>query len=170
MHVNVLNLIYEHENSNICCGIPKSESSTLHIVRLIRIDSLMQEEDTLPFQSILWNRHIDCDILCINDKCEKCLLYIHRTQKSLQRKNNKLLVLAAAKAPITITPPIRVKLALQNQKLKCKQLEEKISVMRESIEQSSVDVDDGLSKDFIDIFSKEESNDVSPFMNLWQQQ
>ena len=43
--------------------------------------------------------------------------------------------------------------------------------MRESIEQSSVDVDDGLSKDFIDIFSKAESKDVSPFMNLtWKQQ
>ena len=39
-NVNVLHLIYELENSNICCDIQKSESSTFHIVPL-SIDPLM---------------------------------------------------------------------------------------------------------------------------------
>lgn len=62
------------------------------------------------------------------------------------------------------------RLTIQHQQLKCSQLEEKLHQMEIELKKSSINVDDQLSDDFINIFGQNSKN-VTPFMNLfWQQQ
>ena len=74
------------------------------------------------------------------------------------------------KAPVSSTHPTRIKLALQEQRLKVKQLEEQLIEMREELYKSSIVVDDSLDKDILTIMS-EQSREMTPFMQLfWQDQ
>ena len=87
----------------------------------------------------------------------------------MQQKRS--LLPAKPKAPVSLTSPLRLKKTLQVQRLKCAQLQKRISEMTVELKKSSCSVDHDLSKDLIQIFSKADQSNVTPFMNLfWQQQ
>ena len=66
--------------------------------------------------------------------------------------------------------PERLKLTIQQHRLECKQLKERIDEMQRSITEKSQPVYSELSKDFVKIFS-ERKEDVPPFMKLfWEEQ
>ena len=73
-------------------------------------------------------------------------------------------------APISQTSAAIIKLTLQNQRLRCSQLESEIEKMRNELANSSVKIDHEMSNDFVKILSNAGEN-LTPFMNLfWQQQ
>ena len=75
------------------------------------------------------------------------------------------------KVPVSLMSPDRIKLTLQDQRLKCEQLQEKIDDMAIELKKSSFSVDNKLSGDLIQVFSNAERSNVTDFMNLcWQQQ
>ena len=57
------------------------------------------------------------------------------------------------KAPISLTSPTRLKLTMQQERLKCKQLKVEISKMKTEIEKASKTVDKNLNEDLCKIFS-----------------
>ena len=64
-----------------------------------------------------------------------------------------------------------MKFTLQNQRLKCKQLEQDIADMKASLETKSKDISPELAKDFASLFTGCDKNDVPPFMKLfWEEQ
>ena len=72
---------------------------------------------------------------------------------------------------LKFTSPERIKLTLQNQRLKCKQLEQDIADMKTSLEMKSKDISPELAKDFTSLFTGCDKNDVPPFMKLfWGEQ
>ena len=78
---------------------------------------------------------------------------------------------AKLKAPISKTAPERIKLALQEQQLKCAKLEKELEEMKIEIENASIAVDDEMSKDVVSMLSKISNKEMTPFMQLfWQQQ
>ena len=77
---------------------------------------------------------------------------------------------AKLKAPISRTAPERIKLALQEQWLKCTKLEKEFKEMKIEIENTSIAVDDEISKDVVTIFLKISNKEMTPFMQLfWQE-
>ena len=87
-----------------------------------------------------------------------------------RRKRARENVPASHKAPVSVTSPNRIKLALQAQGFKCKQLEHEIEKMKTEVDQKSVPVTNDLSNDLLNIIS-ENVDKMTPFMKLfWDQQ
>ena len=78
---------------------------------------------------------------------------------------------AKPKARVSLTSPDRIKLTLQNQRLKCAQLQRKIDDMAIELQKLSFSVDHELSEDLIQTFSKADRSNVTDFIKFfWQQQ
>ena len=169
-NVNILNITQELSNFNICQGADHQlKSFMIHSVQLCN-DPLF-DDMTNPFPCKVWYRSNDCKVICTPVICIVCSKVIDAKEKSNLKKVQKPLLPASLKAPISLTSPDRVKLTLQNQRLKCKQLEEKIETMKTSLKEQSVPVDRNMSDDLISIFSNTDAKNVTPFMNLfWQEQ
>ena len=72
--------------------------------------------------------------------------------KNQQQKKKK--IEKPAKAPITKTELRRVLQNLQQQRLKCKQLEKKISKMNKELQLNKANVDNTLNKNFLNILNR----------------
>ena len=70
---------------------------------------------------------------------------------------------AKPKARVSLTSPDRIKLTLQNQRLKCAQLQRKIDDMAIELKKLSFSVDHELSGDLIQTFSKADRSNVTDF-------
>ncbi len=71
---------------------------------------------------------------------------------------------AKLKAPISGTSTSRIKLTLNQQRLKCAELQERITEMEIELEKFSVEIDRELSSDFFNILDNAQ---MTPFMNLF---
>ena len=68
------------------------------------------------------------------------------------------------------TDPERIKLTLQEQRLKCAQLEQALFEMRVELEKSRMEIENELSNDFLKILDSADTK-ITPFMKLfWQEQ
>ena len=77
---------------------------------------------------------------------------------------------AKLNAPISRTAPEGIKLALQEQQLKCAKFEKELEEMKIEIEKASIAIDDEMSN-VVSILSNVSNKEMTPFMQLfWQQQ
>ena len=91
-------------------------------------------------------------------------------QNKKKIKGRKLNVPAKANAPVSITHPHHLKLALQQQRLKCKQLEGELTKMKSAIQKSGLVLQSEFSQDIQSIMTGNKEK-LTPFMKLfWQQQ
>ena len=91
-------------------------------------------------------------------------------KKDHKSKGKGLSKPAIVMAPVSKTDPERIKLTLQEQRLKCAELEQELNEMRAAIVKTNIEVDHELSNDFAKIFD-EADDKITPFMSLfWQQQ
>ena len=110
---------------------------------------------------MLYSQESVCDI------CNDYAVHNGAAQKAKQRRLSKP---AHVKAPVSKTDPVRLKLTLQEQRLRCFELERELCEMRSELQKSSVNVDHELSNDFAKLLSSA-NNEITPFMSLfWQQQ
>ena len=73
-------------------------------------------------------------------------------------------------APLSKTSKVRINLSLQQEWLKCKELEGKLEEMNNEIYLNSVNVTESMNNDLIDIMNNV-GKDIPPFMQLfWQEQ
>ena len=73
-------------------------------------------------------------------------------------------------APLSKTSKVRINLALQQERRKCKELEGKLEKMNSEIYLNSVNVTESMNNDLVDIMNNV-GKDISPFMQLfWQEQ
>ena len=71
----------------------------------------------------------------------------------------------------SLTSPTRLKLAMPEERLKCKQLEVDTSKMKAEIEKASKLVEKNLSEDLYKIFSNVDNMKIIPFVKLlWEEQ
>ena len=74
-------------------------------------------------------------------------------------------------APVKFTYLDRIKLTLQHKRLKCKQLEEQIFIMKKALDNDNLIVSPELSTNFQKLFSQSSEKDVPPFSKLfWLEQ
>ena len=108
----------------MCCGVTTTEltSKLYHHVIPINHDS-MQDNDEQQFLYKAYWRSRNCSLLFeqngTSNVCHFCSEYESAANISRKGKENKLLKPAHIKAPISKTDPERVKLTLQEQRLKC---------------------------------------------------
>ena len=175
-NVSVVNLAKSINNFNLCKGISDKSNSSKKILHHVVQKSLVEDSDDgqalIPFNSEIYYRVQSCIILIENSVviCNECRKYENSVLKYEYIKTNKVNEPAKRFAPLTKTNPVRVKLALQNERLKCAQLEKRLHSMRQELTKNNVSINNSLSNDLIDIISKSEVK-LTPFMNLfWQEQ
>ena len=104
------------------------------------------------------------------DACLQCLEYLVSSRKTIKAKERRLSKPANVKAPVSKTDPERIKLTLQEQRLKCAELEQELNEMQAAIVKTNIEVNHELSNDFTKILN-EADDKITPFMSLfWQQQ
>ena len=117
------------------------------------------------------SRCTSCEILTECGQCTSCEDAEKAEKKNLKRKSNSELTPAKLHAPISLTSPERIKLALQEYRLENKQLKTELECMKQEIQKSSVPVSSELSRDLIDIMSNASIKNIPPFMKLfWEEQ
>ena len=164
----------ELESYKLCCGVEASEltSQLFHHVIPINEDPLQEGEQGELFPNKDYWRTKGCDLMNrgeAENACQACADYLVCFEKSTKAK--EMVIPAHAKAPVSKTDPVRIKLTLQEQRLKCAQLEQELTEMRTEILKSNIEVDHQLSNDLTSIFEEANDDKITPFMNLfWQQQ
>ena len=175
-NISVCEIVRELECYKLCCGVEASEltSQLFHHVIPINEDPLQACEQGEQFPSKGFWRSKDCHLMCEKEvgegACPQCLEYLVSSRKTIKAKERRLSKPANVKAPVSKTDPERIKLTLQEQRLKCAELERELNEMRAAIVKTNIEVDHELSNDFTKILD-EADNKVTPFMSLfWQQQ
>ena len=103
-------------------------------------------------------------VLSGEGQCFSCLSLGENFICESKRKVVRLKEPAKLTAPVSFTSSVRLKLTLQQNRLRCKQLEQQIEEMKQSVENNSKDVDPQLHQDFLSLFSGCEEKNVPPFM------
>ena len=99
-----------------------------------------------------------------------CTKYAGCANSAQEVKESRSLKPAHLNAPVSKTDPERIKLTLQEQRLKCAQLEQALIEMCVELEKASMEIDNELSNDFVKILDCANTK-VTPFMKLlWQEQ
>ena len=124
--------------------------------------------DDIPFKSKQYKRPKDCLVL-INDEpvmCKTCLAITTLDRKAKAKKQKLNNTPAQLNEPLSHTHPNRVALALQGEKKKNRDLQQR---MKSEIATKSVMVDNDLSGDINQIM--ENTENMSNFIKLfWEQQ
>ena len=178
-NVTMSNLVKELEGYKLCSGVQTLEltSKLFHHVVPINHDTVSEqeeeaeEEEQQQFPHKGFWRAKGC--LLIQEKeeaCSVCTTYAGCANSAQKAKESRSSKPAHLNAPVTKTDPERIKLTLQEERLKCAQLEQALSEMRVELEKSSMDIDNELSNDFIKILDSADTK-ITPFMKLfWQEQ
>ena len=176
-NITVSELIQAIEEYEVCCGVSEKALNANLINHIIpcKIDPL--SDDLFPYSRQEYQRVIECEILLKKEQCDSCAAFEKKLQwqrkskgRRKGRKGRNLAIPTKLNAPISTTAPEKIKLTLQQQRLKCAQLEERIKEMDAELKASAVQVSDDLGKDLSELFEEQGSN-VTPFMSLfWQEQ
>lgn len=104
------------------------------------------------------------------EACCVCTTYAGCANSAQKAKESRSSKPAHLNAPVSKTDPERIKLTLQELRLKCAQLEQALFEMRVELEKSSMEIDNELSNDFVKILDSADTK-ITPFMKLfWQEQ
>ena len=175
-NVTVRHLITEIESLNLCQATKANQSDEeirCHVLPKIMCLSDDDEDYALnpyPTDSFYRSKHCCLLIEDVNGSCQSCILHDKKVTQLSKLTSKNINEPAKKFAPIKYTNSHRVKLALQNERLKCKQLESELQKMREELKNDTINIDHTLGNDFMDILS-ENNGKITPFMNLfWQEQ
>ena len=102
-----------------------------------------------PSSQTEYSRCTSCDILTECCHCTSCEDAEKAEKKNLKWKSNSELTPAKLHAPISLTSPERITLALQDYRLENKQLKNELESMKQEIQNSSVPVSSELSRDHV---------------------
>ena len=129
----------------------------------LKVNSSFTDE---RFRTKEYYRSEEFTLLCKNNEiCVECI----KLEK--QYKSKTMLTSPAHKfAPLSKASKVRINLALQQERLNCKELKGKLEKMNNEIYLNSVNVTESMNNDLVDITSNV-GKDISPFMQLfWQEQ
>ena len=99
------------------------------------------EDGTTPYHRHEYCRSLNCQVLYYSNQCDHCGEAENYAIKVTKRNSRKFNTPAKFNAPISKTSPGRIKLTLQEQRLKCQQLEDELNRMRNELSANSVAVD-----------------------------
>ena len=136
-NVTVSQLISKLETYDICGGVSLPGTELLTHAVPIKVDMLQEMESQAQVK--LFHRTKQCQALHLNEnQCHNCKLVETKLKKEEIKKSKNINVPAKLNAPLSQTHPNRLKLTIQQQIMKCGQLEEKSDKMRKEVATSGV--------------------------------
>ena len=147
-------------------------SKLFHHVVPINHDSVSdEEEEQQQFRNKGFWRARGCLLIIQGRKvtCSVCTTYaacIDSAKKAKQCRSSKP---AHLNAPVSKTHPERIKLTLQEQRLKCAQLEQALSEMRAELQKSSMEINNDLNNDCMQILDSAGTK-ITPLMKLFYEE
>jgi len=150
-NVTVSSLVKDLENYKVCAGVQDAAteltSKLYHHVVLIE-DSLEDGEDNQQFPNKGYWRSKGCWLACNQDAsvCNSCSEFLVYAGNAMKAKESRQLKPAHANTPVSKTNPVRLKLTLHAQRLRCAELEKELNEMREELRKSNIEVDHELSR------------------------
>ena len=178
--VTLSNLIIEIERSIFCEGIgipdPNKVLSFQKHCLPKKFNFVEFQENSVKSRTCedIFYRSSNCPLLlpslsrsCCSSCHSSVLKFQNESKQNIATQNKP----AHLNAPVKFTSPERIKLTLQGHRLKCKQLEKELFVMRDALEKQSTVVSQELSNDLQSIFCGCDSENVPNFMKLfWDEQ
>ena len=176
-NVFLSSLVYSLNLYNVYQGIPDNLSIDYFLlVKHSRPKVFIPfQENKLPLHESIFYRSNECSILTKTSVCIGCSQkqkkLLQRNNTSIKRKANSLTMPLKPKAPISLTSPERIKVAIQSYRIENKMLKSEIQNLQHEISKSSMKVDDGRSANLIKTMSNADKLEVSLFMKLfWEEQ
>ena len=179
-NVTMSNLVKELEGYKLCSGVQTLEltSKIFHHIVPINHDTVIEQEEEVEEEEQqqfphkgFW-RAKGCLLIQEQEEeaCSVCTTYAGCANSAPKAKESKSSKPAHLNAPVSKTDPGRIELTLQEQRLKCTQLEQALSEMRVELEKSTMEIDNELSNDLMKILDSADTK-ITPFMKLiWQEQ
>lgn len=176
-NVTISNLVNHIKKLNICNGIDHEHfitnvNSVNHCLPVaIDYNDLDEFCSSTRFMTETTSRSINCHVLLEKIlNCDECQKSQKLSEAKLYRKNTRKSEPAKLKAPISSTSAVRLKLAMQDHRLKCQQLEEELRKMKIELKSNSLDISEDLNNDLLAIID-ENNTKFTPFMKLfWEEQ
>ena len=170
-NVNIIDLLKNIQVYNICNSVKENTTHPKVIFHSIPKVHDPCMDDHISFSCKQSKRYVECEILVENEYCKSCTDFDKVLRRISGAKSRKQNLPAKLKAPVKLTSSNRIKLTLQQHRLKCSQLESKLEKMQLALQQSSLLIDHKMGQDLIKIFSETDQSKVTPFMSLfWEQQ
>ena len=165
-NVSLFNLVQTVESFSLCQGKKHTIDGSIidNVISKDDTESLTDEEDEIerpivPYKATTYIRTLSCVLLIKGDSgiCQFCAKF----QKTVKYNENKskanLNKPANLKAPISKTHGKRLFLRIQNDRLKCAQLESRCKQMEMELKKVSVTVDSTpIINDSVNIISKQQ--------------
>jgi altronate dehydratase len=172
-HITVSKLLFDIEGYKMCDGVT-GISSELLISHSLPVDLNIENtvEDNWQSMAKQYKRTKNCLVIFENVGycCNNCEDFITMVKKNELKVNKKLNTPAKLNAPLNNTHKNRVRLALQQERLKNKELELEIEYMKKQIKTKGIEIKPEMANDLNQIMA-DNSENITPFMKLfWEQQ
>lgn len=182
-YTSISTIMSKLESFEICEGLDKNEitylkcedpspgcSSSSVIRHTVPIKLEHYEEDGPPFQACIFLRSPDCELLSGDISCSNCIKQEKAIIKQKEKANIQQPQPLKDKAPLSKARKERLVATVQRQRVVCKELEDRISLLQKEIEVNSVSIDETLEKDILAILA-DSGNEITPHMRVfWEQQ
>ena len=125
-----------------------------------------------PLKFVHFFRTEKCEMLCQPSLqiCCSCLTANEKCLRELEKKNSTSSTPLPKKAPLSVSPVPRLVATINQHRLECKQLEQRMKQMEKQISTYGMKLSEGLENDITSIICKH-SLECSPHMKLfWEQQ
>ena len=193
--LSIRDLLDTLESHTLCCGVPKlscvaktvedpsgpqTSGKNIIVRHTIPVVKVANENfagsacgvQLSPFKVCTFFRTEKCEMLCQPSShiCSSCLAANEKCLRELEKKNLTSSTPLPKKAPLSVSPVPRLVATINQYRLECKQLEQRIKQMEKEIYTYGMKLSEGLENDITSIISKH-SVECSPHMKLfWEQQ
>ncbi|XP_065061651.1 uncharacterized protein LOC135688649 [Rhopilema esculentum] len=171
-------LMKDLQTAVLCSGINtrigfeyQNKSMIHHVVPMV-VSCMSSSMVETPLKQQEYLRATSCEVLLQDEgQCLPCKSKEQYEAKQKKRKDDTKCSAAKLKAPLSATHPVRIKLALQENRIKCKQLELRLEEMKREIDTKAKPVSNDLGDDLKELFRSCNNRNIPPFMKLfWEEQ
>ena len=150
--------------------IPTGESSRI-LRHSVPIKPDEYEDNGPPFQSSIFIRDKDCEMLAESSPCSTCDETEQSLIKSKERSDKNTIEPVKNKAPLSVSSKSRLLATIHQQRRICKKPENRLADLEKEIVKKSISVDEIMEKDILSILADRRDDDASPHMKfVWEQQ
>ena len=153
----------------LCGGCTVSSKKLIHHIVLCKTDLNKLDTSPVSFKQYRQSSLFEDLISDMTVKCANCDKFEEKHKSLVTKQYKNLNVPAKLKAPVSKTHPSRLKLALQNERLKCSLLEKEFATMRNEIKTKAVNLPSDI-RSFINN-TMDNNHKISQIIKIfWEQQ
>ena len=179
VNVTVSNLVRYLNGCSLCLGVAGNNitnGNPVFVHHNVQRNYNYKEVATNPLDQVEYLRSPGCAMIVLPEQeqtscCNVCSKLMKSEEILFRQKSRRLATPASLKAPLTMTSTSRLKLTIQQDRAKNRELQSQIERMRKELTSKSVPVTSELESDLVTIMSGVDKASMPPFMKLfWDEQ